>query len=145
MVSYPFYGGDPFREMRRIQSEMNRLFQSASGGWAGGFPAVNGYASSEGAGITAELPGGRESDLDIPVHRDTTTLRGGRRPQAESGSAYHRRERGMGSFVRTFSLPFQVDPNKVEAEMRDGVLRLTLQRHESDKPKRIAVRSQAGG
>ena len=145
MVSYPFYGGDPFREMRRIQNEMNRLFQSSSSGLAGGFPAVNVYAGSEGAVITAELPGVREEDLDITVHRDTITLRGERKPQAESGSAYHRRERGVGSFARTFSLPFQVDPDRVEATMRDGVLRLKLERHESDKPKRIAVRSQAGG
>ena len=145
MASNPFYGGDPFREMRRIQNEMNRLFHSASSGWAGGFPAVNVYAGSDGAVITAELPGVREDDLDITVHRDTITLRGERKPQAESGSAYHRRERGVGAFVRTFSLPFQVDPDKVEAEMRDGVLRLTLERHESDRPKRIAVRPQAGG
>ena len=145
MVSYPFYGGDAFREMRRIQSEMNRLFQSASSGWAGGFPAVNVYAGSEGAVITAELPGVKEDDLDITVHRDTITLRGERKPQAESGSAHHRRERGVGPFARTFSLPFQVDPDRVEATLRDGVLRLKLERHESDKPKRIAVRSQAGG
>ena len=145
MASNPFYGGDPFREMRRIQNEMNRLFHSASSGWAGGFPAVNVYASRDGAVITAELPGVRDDDLDITVHRDTITLRGERKPQAESGSAYHRRERGVGAFVRTFSLPFQVDPDKVAAEMRDGVLRLTLGRHESDRPKRIAVRPQAGG
>jgi HSP20 family protein len=145
MVSNPFYGGDAFREMRRIQSEMNRLFQSATSGWAGDFPAVNVYAGSEGAVITAELPGVKEDDLDSTVHRDTITLRGERKPQAESGSAYHRRERGVGSFARTFNLPFQVDPDRVDAEMRDGVLRLTLQRHESDRPKRIAVRPRAGG
>src|SRR5918994_4190506 len=120
--------GSPLREARRLQEEMERLTRSMTS--PQGFPAINVYAHHDGIVITAELPGVKEDDLDITVHRDTITLRGERRPQAESGSAYHRRERGVGSFARTFSLPFQVDPDKVDAEMRDGVLRLTLQRHE---------------
>jgi HSP20 family protein len=67
------------------------------------------------------------------------TLGGERQDRPEDAKAYHRQERGRGSFVRTFGLPFQVDPDKVEAKLRDGILTLSLQRPEHDKPKRIRV------
>ena len=102
---------------------------------------MNVYANQDGVVITAELPGVNAESLDASVHRDTVTLRGERRDEAEGVRAYHGRERRQGRFARTFSLPFQVDPDKVEAEMTDGVLRLTLQRPEQDKPRRISVRS----
>ena len=104
-----------------------------------GFPAINVYAHQDGIVITAELPGVQQDDLEITVHRDTVTLRGERQDQPEDAGAYHRRERGRGSFVRTFGLPFQVDPDKVDAQLRDGVLTLALHRPEHDKPKRIRV------
>ena len=138
MVLNPFYGADPFREMRRLQDEVNRLFQTAAAPRAG-FPAINVYAHQDGVVLTAELPGVKQDDLDITVHRDTVTLRGERQDQPQGARAYDRRERGQGGFARTFGLPFQVDPEKVEAKLVDGVLTLTLQRHEQDKPKRIRV------
>jgi HSP20 family protein len=141
MVSRAFYGASPFQDLRHLQSEMNRVFQNATSAAVGGFPAVNVYANQDGIVITAELPGVNSEALDVSIHRDTVTLRGERRDEAEGARSYHRRERGQGGFARTFGLPFQVDPDKVEAEMRDGVLRLTLQRAEQDKPKRIRVKS----
>ena len=77
--------------------------------------------------------------LEITVHRDTVTLRGERQDEPEDARAYHRRERGRGSFGRTFGLPFPVDPDQVGAKLSDGVLILTLQRPEQDKPKRIRI------
>ena len=139
MVMSMFYGRDPFRDMRRLQDEVNRLFQTAAPPRTGGFPAINVYAHQDGVVIMAELPGVKQDDLEITVHRDTVTLRGERQDQPEGAGAYHRRERGRGQFVRTFDLPFQVDPERVEAKLVDGVLTLTLQRSEADKPKRIRV------
>jgi HSP20 family protein len=133
--------GDPFRDMRRLQSEVNRLFQSAAGAsGAESFPAMNIYASQEGVALTAELPGVAREDLEISVHRDTVTLKGERKePEGEEIRGFHRRERGRGRFVRTISLPFQIDPERVGANLENGVLRLSLQRPESDKPKTITV------
>ena len=136
MVSGLFYGS-PFRDLRRLQDEMDRLTRSAT--TPQGFPALNVYAHQDGIVITAELPGVREDDLDITVHRDTVTLRGQRQDQPEGAQGYHRRERRSGAFGRTFSLPFNVDPERVEATLRDGILTLTLHRPEQDKPKRIRV------
>ena len=136
MVSSLFYGS-PFRDLRRLQEEMDRLTRSAT--TPQGFPALNVYAHQDEIVITAELPGVKEDDLDITVHRDTVTLRGQRQDQPEGAQGYHRRERRTGSFGRTFSLPFNVDPDRVEAKLRDGILTLTLHRPEQDKPKRIRV------
>jgi HSP20 family protein len=141
----PFGWGrmDPFEDIRRLQDEMNRLFSaSVTGrhGPAAGFPPVNAYANEDGIALTAELPGVRARDLDISVFRDTLTLRGRREPEAEA-QAYHRRERLHGDFVRTISLPFRVDPERVEANMQDGLLRVSLHRPEEDKPKRIKVKA----
>ena len=137
MVTNMIYGG-PFRDMRLLQEEINRLAQSAAAPRAS-FPAINIYAHQDGIVITAELPGVRNDDLDITVHRDTVTLRGERLDEPDETRAYHRRERGRGSFVRTFGLPFPVDPDQVDAQLKAGVLNLTLQRPEHDKPKRIRV------
>ncbi len=136
MIPSMFYG-TPFRELRRLQEEMDRLSRSATS--PQGFPAINVYAHQDGIVITAELPGVKEDDLDITVHRDTVTLRGQRQDQPEGAQGYHRRERRTGSFGRTFSLPFNVDPQRVEATLRNGILTLTLHRPEQDKPKRIRV------
>ena len=76
MVTNMLYGG-PFRDMRLLQEEINRLAQSAAAPRAS-FPAINIYAHQDGIVITAELPGVRNDDLDITVHRDTVTLRGER-------------------------------------------------------------------
>lgn len=141
--SFSSFGrGDPFDEVRRLQDEVNRLFSSAYGGprttAPGGFPAVNAYANEDGVAITAELPGVKADDLDISVFRDTVTLRA-RRAAPEGVKAFHRQERRPGEVVRTVSLPFQVDPERVEANLQDGVLRLSLHRPEEDKPRRIRV------
>lgn len=137
-------GADPFRELRRLQSEMDRLFSTfaptAGAAMAGGFPAVNIYAGRDGVAVVAELPGVAREDLEVQVHQDTLTLRGTRRPAAEREEAFHRRERRSGSFSRSIQLPFRVDANRVQAQLEDGVLRLSLPRPDEDRPRRIEIR-----
>jgi HSP20 family protein len=113
-----------------------------TGGFTGaaGFPAVNVYAGRDGIAVVAELPGVEKDELEIHAHRDTLTIRGTRRPAAEKEEAYHRRERRGGAFTRTIQLPFRVDPERFEAQLENGVLRLSLSRPEEDKPRRIEIR-----
>ena len=144
MRPFGFPGGDPFRELRRLQDEMDRLagaFPPARGPTlaAAGFPAVNLHAGRDGVAVVAELPGVEPGDLEVQAHGDTLTIAGTRRPAAERAEAYHRRERRAGAFTRTIQLPFRVDPERVEARLEDGVLRLSLQRPEEDRPRRIAI------
>ena len=143
--AFPSGGADPFRELRRLQDEMGRLmeaFAPTTGGLmaAAGFPAVNVYAGRDGIAVVAELPGVEPGDLEVHAHQDTLTIRGARRPAAEHERAYHRRERRSGAFTRTVQLPYRVDPGRVEARLEDGVLRLSLQRPEEDRPRRIEIK-----
>lgn len=143
MRPFGFFGGaDPFRELRRLQDEMDRLvgaFAPPAGVPTAGFPAMNVYAGRDGIAILAELPGVEKDDLEIQAHRDTLTLSGTRRPATEQQGAYHRRERRSGAFTRTIQLPYRVDPARIEAQLENGVLRLSLPRPEEDKPRRIAI------
>jgi len=130
-------------DLERLQREMNRLFGplGRSGGRTEGeFPPVNIWADNETALLTAEVPGVRPDAIEVTVKNDTVTLRGSREPdELAKGEAYLRQERGAGAFVRSFSLPFHVDGQKVTAQYRMGILQVTLPRAEADKPKRIAV------
>jgi HSP20 family protein len=138
MATRMFYGLDPFRQMRRLQTEVSRMAERGSTR-VEEFPALNAYANQDGVVITAELPGVKIEDLAVSVHRDAITLSGERQTDIEEAKQYHRRERRQGRFVRTVSLPFIVDPKGVEAVMNNGVLRLELPRAEEDKPRRINI------
>jgi len=135
-----------WREMDQLQREMNRLFEGSAGKHTLGlhkYPAINLWANEEGQIIRAEMPGIQVSDINIDVTADTLTISGSRAHDEEvENTRYHRQERGYGSFTRTLQLPFMIDTNSVEANFKKGVLDIKLQRAESDKPKKIAVKSE---
>jgi HSP20 family protein len=139
MISRMMYGRDPLRDLRRLQGDITRLLGAPTP--AAEYPPVNVYANQDGVVITAELPGVNPEDLEISVHRETVSIKGKRDDRAADARGYHRQERRQGNFLRTISLPFLVDTAKVKAEMTDGVLGLSLQRAEEDKPKRVSVSS----
>lgn len=136
-------GWDPFAEVRRLQSEMNRLFDGT-----GAFPAAQAYPPinlwiGEGSVVvTAELPGPSAEDIDLTIREDTLTVRGERHqaPEAE-GADWHRRERPLGAFTRTVALPFRVDPDQVQARFENGLLEVEMQRPEADRPRKIRINS----
>jgi HSP20 family protein len=147
MLMRPFGRGlSPWREMERLQREMNRLFSEMSRGQrltaAPSYPAMNVWTNENGAIVTAELPGVDTTDIEISVQNDTLTLRGSRQPEEmQEGETYHRRERASGSFSRTLQLPFEVQADEVGATFSKGILSITLPRAEADKPKKIAVKA----
>jgi HSP20 family protein len=147
MLMRPFGNwASPWREMERLQHEMNRLLSGTSRSpglsVALSYPAMNVWTNEESAFVTAELPGINPEDIDISVQNDTLTLRGNRAPdEVQEGGTYHRRERGSGSFTCSFQLPFQVQSDQVEASYAKGILRITLPRAEADKPKKIAIKA----
>ena len=128
-------------DLDSLQSEMDRLFSEVSGGPAAReFPAVNIYSSDENLVMTAELPGIDPKELDISVKDDTVTIRGERAAE-EPGENERvlRQERGGGSFVRSFTLPFRIDAEKVDAEYLRGILMVRLPKAEEDKSRKISV------
>jgi len=133
-----------WREMDRLQKEMNRLFENyaPTRRSASGYPAMNVWANENGALVTAEVPGVRPDDIDVSVVGETLTLSGMRSmEEMNEGARYHRQERGYGKFTRTLQLPFAVDVNKIEATFKNGVLNVELPRAEADKPRKISVKS----
>jgi len=133
---------DPFREIDRLQSEMNRLFDGVSTSNRQRFPEVNIWTNPEVAAITAELPGYDPKEVNLSIVGDTLTIKGTRnKPEMKNGDHYHRRERLYGNFERSLRLPFAVENDKVEARFKNGVLQILLPRAEEDKPKRIEIKS----
>ena len=135
--------GSAWGELDRLQREMNRLFEPLTGGGTpgqGDFPAVNVWTGEDNAVLTAELPGVDPDKIEVTVKDDTVTIRGNREPERlGEGETYLRQERGTGTFVRSFALPFHVDGDKVTAQYQKGILQLILPRREADKPKKISI------
>jgi HSP20 family protein len=122
-----------------MQDELSRSY-GAQARVSEEFPPLNLWTGEQGAVLTAALPGVEPDDLEITVHQDTLTLKGKRGPDVADGEvAWHRRERRHGPFGRTVALPFSVDSEHVQASLEDGILTLMLPRHESERPKRIAI------
>ena len=133
---------DPGQELADLQRQMNRLFSSRWPVRREAFPPVNLRAGQDGLVLTAEIPGVNPAELDVTVQRDLVTLKGDRQPEPlQEGQTYTRRERFTEPFARTIQLPFEVDPQQVEARYANGVLTLTLSRPAEHKPTRVAVKA----
>ena len=138
---------DPFRELEHLQRQMDRLFQAAFGREpffrrVGVYPLVNISEDRDHLYVRAELPGVRPEDLEITLKDQSLILRGEHKiPTEEKNINYLRRERESGYFRRVVRLPSPVDPNKVEAACKDGVLTVTLAKPEEVKPRQITIKS----
>lgn len=133
----------PLDELRGLQREMNRLFDGYEGGTAmSRFPALNVWGNSDTVIVTAELPGLEVDDLEINVVSNQLTIKGERKGEKPAENAVcHRCEREVGQFVRTVRLPYAVENDKVSAKYENGVLNITLPRHEATRPKRIEIKA----
>jgi HSP20 family protein len=135
------FGWDPFSEMRRLQGDMNRLFEGYHGPAAArGYPPVNLWVGDNSLVVTTELPGLGRDDVDLTLGEDTLTIQGERKLQANDKQiAWHRRERGHGVFSRTVELPFRIDPEKVAARFHNGLLEIEMPRPKADLPRKIKI------
>jgi HSP20 family protein len=142
-----FFERDPFTELEHLQRQMDNLFKNVAGverypRRVGVYPLVNISEDPDHIYVRAELPGVSPEDLDITIKDQQLVLRGERKiPTEEKKVNYHRRERESGFFRRVLRLPAQVDPVKVEAQSKDGVLTITLAKPEEVKPRQISVKS----
>ncbi|TWJ32994.1 Hsp20/alpha crystallin family protein [Geobacter argillaceus] len=138
---------NPFRDLRAMQEQMNRLLDMAwnreigeelkEGIWQ---PPVDIYEDENSVVIKAELPGVDQKEIDIRIEDNTLTLRGERKHSQEvKKENYHRVERFYGTFQRSFSLPHTIDQEHVKATCDQGVLTVTLPKREEKKPKQINV------
>jgi HSP20 family protein len=142
LSEFPRLGFDPFIELRRMQTEMSRLFSGFSATTARDFPPINILLGENSVAVIAELPGVTADDVTIGLQEDVLKLEGKREPKVQEDNVnWQRRERAYGTFSRTVQLPFRVDPDKVQARFTNGVLEIELQRLEADRPKKIQIRA----
>ena len=128
------------RFLRRDPFALARRFRGDYAQGACGYPAVNLWHSQDTAAITAEVPGVEPGDIDISVKDNVLAFSGERKAESPGDKAvWHQRERTSGRFSRAIRVPFNVDPEKTEARVRNGVLEVVLHRREEDKPRRIQV------
>lgn len=119
---------------------LDRFFGTPGRRAGSAYPAFNVWADENGAVVTSELPGVTLQDLEITVSGRNIGIRG-TRSEEEPGENRRstRRERPAGAFERTIQMGFQIDAEKVEAKLANGVLEISLPRAENDKPRKIAV------
>jgi len=135
--------------LRNIQEDFNRIFSSTlprflSGeeGLLGGHwsPGVDIYEDQNSITLEADLPGIKPGEFNLSIENYRLTLSGERKFEKENkGDNWRRVERSFGSFTRTFSLPSTVNVDEVNAEFKDGVLRVTLPKREEVKARQIQV------
>ena len=124
--------------LRLFQDSLSRLFsEPGSRPWT---PAVDIYETENELVLKADVPDVDAKNVAIQIENGTLTLKGERKFEHNTnGRGFHRIERAYGSFVRAFSLPETVDPDKVKADYRNGVLTVTLPKKEIAKPRTINV------
>ena len=139
-IMFPTNRYDEFRR------EMDRLFDAFGMGVSprpharsGLYPAINVWDAGDTLCVEAEVPGIGRNDLEILAVGNELTIKG-RRTALEGGWTYHRHERGSGEFTRSITLPAEINADKVDAIVDNGVLMIHLPKAEAAKPKQIAVK-----
>jgi HSP20 family protein len=140
---------DPFRNLTTLQDRINRVFDDAANrskdyddevskcDWR---PIVDIYDSEKAINIDAELPGVTRDNITLDVKENILTLKGERKFAEEAQKEnYYRMERCFGAFERSFTLPTTVDPAKITANFKDGVLRISIPKPEEKRPKQISI------
>ena len=140
---------NPFGEMTAMQNRINRMFNepywptgrmdddTGMGMWN---PVVDLYEKDDHFVIKAELPGVNKKDIAIDLKDRVLTLSGERSYENEvKEENYYRRERSYGKFQRAFTLPADVDSDKIKAEFNDGLLNIEVPKPEQQKPKQVTI------
>jgi len=134
-----------FDEFRRLESEMDQLYGRGSlpagirAMRRGTFPPINVGATPERVDVYLFAAGLDPKSLDISIQQNLLAVSGERKVPVDEAADYYRQERFDGEFRRVITLPDDVDPDRVEAKYRDGVLQITIQRREAVRPRQITV------
>jgi HSP20 family protein len=134
-----------FDQLRRVEQDMDELF----GGWMapagirwiarGAFPTTNVGATMDAVQVYLFAPGLDPKSLNLSIQQNLLLVSGERRLPVDEKATYYRQERFDGEFRRVITLPEDIDPTRVDAEYRDGVLQVTVQRKETARPRQITV------
>jgi len=134
-----------FDEFGRFDSELEQLFGRSP--WPvgirsvrrGAFPPLNVGTTADRVDVYLFAGGLDPKSLDLTIQQNLLAISGSRKLETREDAEYYRRERFDGEFRRVITLPDDVDPDRVEAKYRDGVLQVTIQRKEEARPRQITV------
>jgi HSP20 family protein len=134
---------DPFETLFNLQQALDTFRQSgwleASPSGTGPYPPVNVFRKGDDFVIITEVPGLKNSDLDIQVKDNAIRIAGTKTVEYSEKASLHRRERLSGRFDRAVTIPVRIDADRVKAEYHDGILALYLPRAEQDKPRSVKI------
>lgn len=134
-----------FELMNQLRRRLDRAFEEVDGerGWTttDQFPRTDIYDTGKSFVLKAEVPGLTETDVNLTLTQDVLTLSGERKVETPEGYSVHRRERLPMRFSRSFALPSKVDPEKVNATIKDGILAVTVDKAPEVQPKQISIRT----
>jgi len=139
---------DPLKDLMSMHDRMNKIFdetlsKTAQGGYGDWLPPVDIFETTESIVIMSELPGMKEEDMDIQVSDGVLTLKGEKKyPIEGEKDNYYRLERSYGKFNRSFSIPTSVDIGSVKANLKDGLLTVTLKKRAEIQPRVIKVETE---
>ena len=143
---------DPYRELTSFADRFNRALSAPARdrdeemGLSAWMPPVDISEDQEKIRLTAELPGMREDQVSIQMEGGILTIRGERKFEDEKhGRNFHRVERSYGQFVRSFTLPNNVDREKIRASFSDGVLDIEIPKSEEARPRQIKISAGNSG
>ena len=147
LFNSPYRGAiSPSLELDQMRREMDHLFHRFGTGQyrplrAGVFPLINLTEDKDNYFVRAEIPGLIAEDLEITSTGTNLTLSGERKiPPAGDNVKYHRREREAGKFSRVIGMPGEIDADKVDAKLVDGILTVRVPKAEAAKPKQIIIK-----
>jgi HSP20 family protein len=123
MPNVAFTRWDPLRDLLALQEQIGQLVGTDAPGWT---PPVDFYETADAFVLTIELPGLSRDQIDIQAEESRVVIRGERASGQVLCEQYHRVERGHGRFSRAFMLPEPIDVEAVTADLKDGLLTLTL-------------------
>jgi HSP20 family protein len=134
----------PFSELEKLKRQMDLLTEGIAGrplpARAGVFPLINLTENKDNYYLRAELPGIKADELNIEAEGNKISISGERKiPIKNEKAKYHRLEREAGKFSRMISLQTDINSEKIDASLKDGILKLTIPKSEKAKPKQIAV------
>lgn len=130
---------DAFREMDRLEKQMNRVFHGKSFFDVDEYPDINVYTREDSIMVRAFVPGVDPEKLDISVIGNTLAIRGSLPEEEKKDTNYLKRERNHGKFSRSIKLPFSAKSDGINAAYGKGILTVTVNRPEEDKPKHINI------
>jgi len=141
---------DPYRDFSQLTERFNRAFglpatrerdeELSLGSW---IPPVDIAEEKDRITLTAELPGFAPDQVEVQMEGGVLTVKGERKMEEEKeGRNYHRVERAYGHFLRSFTLPNNVDRDAIKASFADGLLTIELPKREEAKPRQIRITAE---